>query len=211
MIRRVLIASWAAMAVALAWSLITGPSLRTPDQTGYRLYSTGEYDRASGAFVDSYWRAIALYKAGEFKEAAGIFAGYDTAEGAYNQGNALLFQGLYEDAVERYSRALELKPEWEEPTTNREIALARAAALDFEGGDMTGGKIGADDYVIDNNSARKEGDRNDGSDEETVEGAPLSEGELRAVWLRQVQTDPADFLKSKFNYQLQAQRKGEAK
>jgi Ca-activated chloride channel family protein len=36
-------------------------------------------------------------------------------------------------------------------------------------------------------------------------GDPLSDEELRGLWLRRVQTKPADFLRAKFAYQVQAQ------
>ncbi|MFC4992405.1 hypothetical protein [Rubritalea tangerina] len=36
---------------------------------------------------------------------------------------------------------------------------------------------------------------------EVVEGGKLSDAEMREVWLRKVQTKPADFLKVKFMYQ----------
>jgi hypothetical protein len=35
-------------------------------------------------------------------------------------------------------------------------------------------------------------------------GAPMSDEAVRALWLKSVQTRPADFLKSRFAYQLQA-------
>ena len=37
--------------------------------------------------------------------------------------------------------------------------------------------------------------------EQTDGGEKLSDEELRAIWLRQVQTKPADFLRAKFAYQ----------
>lgn len=198
--QRAYIVIWTAATLLLLGILATQPNLRTPQQKGYNLYLKSEYKDASETFADSYWRATALYRDGQFKEAGNIFASFDTAEGAYNHGNALLFQGNYNEAVKRYTRALELRPNWEDASINREIAIARAAALDFEGGNMTDGKIGADDYVINNNPSQNQSD-NDQT--ETVETAELSDAELRAVWLRQVQTDPADFLRSKFSYQLQ--------
>jgi len=129
------------------------------------------------------WRGVALFRQGEFKTSAGIFAGMDTAEAAFNHGNALVMQGLYDAAAERYARALELRPDWADATNNREIALARAAMLKQEGGEGTGGMLGADE------------------DEQTEGGEAMSDEELRAVWLRQVQTKPADFLAAKFAYQ----------
>lgn len=197
--------TWTTCALILLGVLLSGAPLRTADQKGYTLHSRSEYTEASQTFSDSYWRAIALYRAGNFKQAAGIFAGYDTADGCFNHGNALLFQGNYTEAALRYERALKLRPNWDAAQTNRTIALARAEALNFEGGNMTDGKIGADDYIINDKPGQQ---HNDSDQTETVESTQISDAELRAVWLRQVQTDPSDFLKSKFRYQLQQQGGG---
>ena len=171
-------------------------SLLTPDQHGYRLFAQANYAQAGTRFVDPMWRGTSLFRDGEFEAAASLFAGYDTAEGAFNQGNALVMQGQYEAAVARYARALELRPDWEDATVNRDIAQARAEALKKEGGDMTGGKLGADDVVFD------QGKPPPSAGEERVQEAQGgSDAELRAIWLRQVQTRPADFLRAKFAYQ----------
>ena len=119
---------WLACTATSVAILLSGSPLRTPDQKGHELYSNSAYIESADTFADSYWRAIALYRAGNFKEAAGIFAGYDTAEGCFNHGNALLFQGNYNEAAKRYERALEHRPNWEAAQTNRAIALARAEA-----------------------------------------------------------------------------------
>ena len=105
----------------------------------------GDPEAALEEFSDPMWRGVALYRQGEFEQAAGVFAGFDTPEAALNQGYSLVFMGKYDEAVARYDRALELRPDWEPAVVNREIAVARAAALDFEGGDMTGGMLGADE------------------------------------------------------------------
>jgi len=168
-----------------SYSLATGAvTLLTPDQQGQRFFARGDFAEASNRFTDPMWRGVALFRQGEFKTSAGIFAGMDTAEAAFNHGNALVMQGLYDAAAERYARALELRPDWADATNNREIALARAAMLKQEGGEGTGGMLGADD-----------------GDEQTEGGEAMSDEELRAVWLRQVQTKPADFLAAKFAYQ----------
>lgn len=200
---------WCLTMIILAASLLTNAgSIRRADDRGYQLYATGEYKEASNTFSSSYWQAIALYRDGQFENAANIFAGYDTDESNFNQGNALLFLGNYLAAAERYTRALELHPDWQPALTNREIALARAKLLEAEGGEGTGGKLGADEIVI-TNTPKSSNPEND--QQETVAGAPLSDAELRAVWLRQVQTNPADFLKSKFSYQASQQTKEAAK
>ena len=65
-----------------------------------------------------------------------------------------------------------------------------------EGGDMGDQKIGADDVVFDKN--KKQG----GQDTETEASEPLSDSAMQEMWLRRVQTKPADFLRSKFSFQL---------
>ena len=169
----------------------------TPDQRGYRLFQEGRYQDAARTFVDPQWQAAARYRDGNFREAAAILSGYDTATGAFNHGNSLVMLGNYEDAIKRYERALELKPDWQAAENNLEIAAARAERTRKEGGEMTGGMLAADDITFTRGKASPEA-----GDEIVEEQTPLSDAEMRAVWLRNVQTRPADFLRSKFSYQL---------
>jgi len=171
-------------------------SLLTPDQQAHRLFEEGDYETAAADFADPMWRGVTLFRQGEFEQAAGVFAGFDTAEAAFNQGNALIMLGKYDEAVGRYERALELRPDWEPAIVNRNIAVTRAERLKQEGGDMTGGMLGADDIVF----SDKKSPPSDQT-EQTDGGQPMSEEEMRAIWLRQVTTKPADFLRAKFAYQ----------
>jgi len=183
--------------IAGIYSLASGSvALLTPDQQGYRHFQRGEYGEAAESFADPKWIGIALFRQGEFEKAAGVFAGSDSAESTYNHGNALLMQGRYEAAATLYARALELGPDWDDAAVNHEIALARAAMLRQKGGEGTGGMLEADEIVF------AGGKSPPASGEEQMEGAQeMSDAELRAVWLRQVQTKPADFLEAKFAYQ----------
>jgi len=183
---------------SLAYCLLSGPcALLSADRQAHRAFSHGDYALAARRFVDPQWRATALYRDGEFAQAAGIWSGWDTATGAFNHGNALLLQGLYEQAAQGYTRALELQPGWSAAQENLEIALSRAKALEKEGGDMTGGMLGADEVVFSPPAANNPpGD----TDTEQVEGG-AADAAMREIWLRQVQTRPADFLRSKFAYQ----------
>jgi len=108
--------------------------------------------------------------------------------------------------MKAFDQALLQRPEWNEANENREIARLRSERLKQEGGEGTGGKLEADDYVF--------GEKGETGSPETVEmdgGAKLSDEELRALWLRKVQTRPKDFLRSKFAYQYAQQKKVEGK
>ncbi|MEM6279636.1 MAG: tetratricopeptide repeat protein [Verrucomicrobiota bacterium] len=176
----------------------------TPDQEGQRLYRTGEYAAAAEAFEDPLWKGMAWYRAAEFEKAATQFARRDTAEAHFNRGNALVFRGKYEEAVAAYERAIEKRPDWKEAKENREIAALRAEATKAEGGDMGDQKIGADEIKFDNQK------RDTGEDTEINTEEASTSQDVQALWLRRVQTSPADFLKAKFSYQEATRGKEEA-
>ena len=171
----------------------------TPDQLGERLARVGNWEEAAGQYEDPFRKGVALYRSGQFEEAANVFGFLPGAEAAFNQANSLLMHGQYEQSIGRYDRALQLRPGWSAALTNREIATARRDRLKIDAGNMTGGELGADDIVFDN-SPQNSGTENDQT--ETIDAAQLDSPELGAVWLRQVQTTPAQFLKAKFAYQL---------
>jgi Ca-activated chloride channel family protein len=176
--------------------------LLTPDQRGYRAFEQGDYALASKRFGDPAWRGVALYRDGNFEQAALLFSQLKTPEEIFNHGNALVMQGLYEQAAERYGEALKLRPGWEAAERNLEIAVSRAKALEREGGNMTEGKLGADDIQFSDKP-----DSGQSGEEQTIESEmPANDASLQQIWLRQVQTRPADFLRSKFAYQLSRQQ-----
>ena len=62
----------------------------------------------------------------------------------------------------------------------------------------TGGQLEADEIVSDDRPQQS----GDSKQVEVVSGGKLSDEQLQALWLRRVQTNPADFLRAKFAYQL---------
>ena len=168
----------------------------TPDQQGQRFMVRGEFAAAAESFRDPMRIGVAWFRAGEFEKAEQSFARIASPEAEFNRGNCLVMRGKYDAAVERFDRALELRPDWEDAEVNREIALARAERTRQEGGDMGDQKIGADEIVFDKN--KKGGDQ----DTEVQDTQPLSDASMQAMWLRRVQTKPDDFLRQKFAYQL---------
>lgn len=174
----------------------------TPAQQYQYLYSAKRYEEAAHSAVDPMQKGAALYKAGQFKEAASIFGTVSIPETLYNRGNSYMMQGLYDNAISSYELALKQRPEWTEARENLTLALLRKEKMtppeDDYGG--TGGQLEADEIVFD----QRKGGRSAETTEETDTPA-LSKDEQRALWLRKVQTRPADFLRYKFSHQLSVQ------
>ena len=178
----------------------------TPDQQGERLMKEGKFELAAGKFTSPEKIGSALFLAGDFERAASVFGRSASAEAAYNRGNANIMLGQYDAAIQAYNGALSKRPGWIEAEQNLHIATLRKQALappeDDHGG--TGGQLEADEIVFDDT-----GRVNKSSSEEVIDAADqqFGEDEMRAMWLRKVETRPADFLAVRFNYQLATREK----
>ena len=95
---------------------------KTKDQQGMQAYKAQDYSNASTTFTSPQWQASAHYKAGEYDEALSLFEQDSSASGLYNQGNALMQKGEFEEAAKRYSSALELDPNLEGAEDNHQLA-----------------------------------------------------------------------------------------
>jgi len=168
----------------------------TPDQLGQRSMNQGDFKTAAETFYDPMRQGVAWFRGGEFAKAEQAFARLETPEAEFNRGNCLVMLGQYEAAVKRYDRALELRIDWEDAHINRDIAAARAKSVERKGTDMGDQKLGADEISF------EKGPKNGGQETQTEGEQPLSGADMQALWLRRVQTKPADFLKAKFAHQL---------
>ena len=194
-------------AVLWAWSAAGGSFVSlwlTPDQQGEWLARRHRYEEAAERFRDPMRRGVALYRAGRFKEAAAAFGRVDGARAAYDRGNALVMAGKYADAIASYDRALGRRPHWHQAQANRELADARRRMLEptADGAEDTG-QSDADEIVFDDR-AKQPGAKT----AEIASGGALTDDQVQALWVRRVQTKPADFLRAKFAYQL-SRRSGE--
>lgn len=173
----------------------------TQDQQAQRLLDRGDFAAAAERFRDPERVGAALYRAGEFEAAAAALGRSASPEAAYNRGNALVFLGRYDEAMDSYRKALAERPGWEQARQNLALAALRKARLappdDDYGG--TGGMLEADEIVIDASGRTSQAKGEQVVDAET---GPLSDEALRALWLRRVDTRPRDFLQIRFAYQL---------
>jgi Ca-activated chloride channel family protein len=92
-----------------------------PDQRAARQMQAGHPARAAKLFEDPQWRAAAQYLSGDYAAAAAALRGIDTADAAYNRGNALAKAGRLEAAIKAYDRALELDPNDADARYNRDL------------------------------------------------------------------------------------------
>jgi Ca-activated chloride channel family protein len=174
----------------------------TPDQQGRYWLARDEPLRAARSFEDPLWKGLAYYQAGAFASSSAALAPLETAAGRFRYANALAQQERLSEAMTAYQQALKLAPNFAEAKFNLAwlaglVELDRKKAEDAGDGD---GPPAAGEFAFDEQAAAA-------TDERTIKEIReqgLSEAELRAMWMRRVQTTPADFLRLKFAYQIQA-------
>lgn len=166
----------------------------TADQQGRIAYQRKEFKEAGELFVDPMWKGYAMYRAGQYEEAASVFEGINTAEAAFAQAMAEIRNREYRPAIRSFEKALERQPNFLEAEKNRQITLAileyvETAREQSDTGEEAG--IGADDVVFDNESERGAETQIEATDEQA---APLTSEQ----WLQSIDTSMGDFLRSRF-------------
>ena len=91
------------------------------DQQTAAALARGDANAAAQLATDSAWRGGAAYREGDFARAADEYAKVDSADGAYNRGNALAQSGHLEDALAAYDQALAREPGMPDAVANRKI------------------------------------------------------------------------------------------
>lgn len=173
----------------------------TPDQQGRRAFGDKNYAEAADLFQDPTWRGYALYKAGKYAEATEIFARIDTPKAAFSEGLAHLRSRGYRKAVAAFETALERDPNYTSAAHNLEIARTIVLYIErIREQSDTGeeGGIGADDTVYDNESGRGQ--------ETVVKELGDVQPQSAQQWMRTVDTQTADFLRSRFAMEAAGRR-----
>ncbi len=94
---------------------------RNADQQAHAQLEAGDAETAAENFRSPAWRASALYRAGRYAEAAELWRQSETAQAAYNEGNALARQGDLQGALSAYDRALQRNPKLQDAKDNRAL------------------------------------------------------------------------------------------
>lgn len=93
----------------------------TKDQVANQAYQQGEFAKAQHTFNNEQWKGSAAYKAGDFETAYQHFQNDETAQGLYNQGNALANLGKIDEAIEAYANALKQQPNFHQAKENKAL------------------------------------------------------------------------------------------
>ncbi len=124
-----------------------------PEQQAARALERGDPASAAGVARDPLWKGGALYRGGQYEEAADAFARSDETTAHYNRGNALARAGRLTEALSAYDAALGAQPQHADALHNRALVarlkeqlrqLSRQQQRDQESGgqDQTGGQAG---------------------------------------------------------------------
>ena len=178
----------------------------TPDQQGRRLFEKGEFGAAGERFTDPMWKGIASYAAGDWQGAIAAFSALETPEGYYNLGNAYAQSRQWITAIQTYDKALALRPTFREARANRDLLQGTLDKMQ-ESVDPEEAAKGppptTDEAPVKLREDQLAPDKADPALDammrvERQENAePLSEETLE-IWMRRVDTKPADFLAQKF-------------
>jgi Ca-activated chloride channel homolog len=166
----------------------------TPDQQGRYYFQKAAYERAAERFEDPMWKGLALARAGKYEDALNEFALSDSAEGWYNQGDALAHLGKYPEAVQAFSEALARRNGWPEAQENLDMVKslipppAKKQEEREEPAEDTPDKVQFDEKG-------KQGKKT------KMQMAEMDPKKLAEIWMRNIQTTPADFLRRRFEMQ----------
>jgi Ca-activated chloride channel family protein len=201
------------------------------EQQAARALQRGDPASAAGVARDPLWKGGALYRNGQYEEAADAFAHSDETTAHYNRGNALARAGLLREALSAYDAALGAQPQHADALHNRALVarlmeqlrqLSRQQPRDQEsgpqsqsGGDAredgpTAGQDARDalDQSQDADGSRDEAGRDPAEAAASAQAAqPLDTQPLTAEeWLRRIPDDPGGLLRRKFQLEYSKRR-----
>lgn len=167
----------------------------TPDQQGRWAFEHQHYPTAAEHFTDPYWKGIAAYNAADYDLALASFAQLDTAPAYFYLGNIYTRRFKFDQAIAAYTQALRLQPQFAEAQAN--LALVRALQKDYDSARENAPDIKADKVVNDKPAGKG-----------TSKKVETPQAASDAMWLQNLTTSPADFLRRKFSLQDQAAKGG---
>lgn len=178
----------------------------TRDQQGRILFNQGHYQTAARQFNDTRWKAYSLYASEQFDQAATVYSQLEQTSDILARANALAHARRYVKARDIYQSVLNREPD--NVAANKNIKIVQNIIDDVN-------RMSESQKAEDGDAPQELGDN-----AQTGDGAEKQEGRkqvveqlsaeqilldpsLNAMWLRQVQKNPALFLSNKFHMQNQ--------
>lgn len=166
----------------------------TPDQQGRWAFEHEHFPQAAAHFRDPYWKGIAAYNAADFDLALASFARLDTPQAYFYLGNIYVRRFKFDQAIAAYTQALKLQPTFPQATAN--LALAIALQKDTDSAEQNAPEITPDDIKMDKAPGKGQS-----------QALETEQATSDALWLQNLNTSPAKFLKQKFSLQDQLEGK----
>ncbi len=163
----------------------------TRDQQARWAFEHQHYPQAAALFVDPYWKGIAAYNAADYDLALATFARLDTPQAYFYLGNIYVRRFKFDQAIAAYRQALKLQAQFPEATAN--LALALALQKDTESAEQNAPETKPDKVKFDKAPGKGQ--------TKTVQTEKAASD---ALWLENLSTSPAKFLRNKFSLQDQA-------
>lgn len=185
------------VAAALLWSLrpagfAFADLWLTPDQQGRWFFERGDYARAAQRYRDTMRKGVACFRARDLECAVQSFAHASTADGDYNLGVAQAHAGRLAEALQAFERTLAARPDWRDARENRDLVARILAEARRRAPEEVGSEPSEEPDDIKVDEQGKRGKRG------TVEIEKLGPDAIDKLWLRNVRTDPAEFLRARF-------------
>ncbi|RON52598.1 VWA domain-containing protein [Pseudomonas frederiksbergensis] len=162
----------------------------TKDQQGRWAFEHEHLPQAAALFVDPYWKGIAAYHAADYDQALASFARLQTPQAYFYLGNIYVKRFKFDQAIAAYTQALKLQAQFPEATAN--LALAIALQKDTDSAEQNAPQVKPDEIKMDKAPGKGQS--------KAVQTEQAASDEL---WLQNLTTSPAKFLKQKFSLQDQ--------
>jgi Ca-activated chloride channel family protein len=197
---------WTSAALAVVFIMPPGSGSRgfswidlwlTHDQQGRYYYQKGDYQTAAARFEDPQWKGLAFSRIGDYGAALNAFALGDSAEAWYNQGNALAYLGKYPEAIKAYREALARRSPWQDAQENLTLLASLLPKVKQKSKDPDDEEISPD--VPPDKMKFDEGKHGKKTQ------IKMDPKKMADIWMRNIQTTPADFLRRRFEMQAAAE------
>lgn len=185
-----------ALAIGLGWPAAPAQAnaltdaFFTRDQQGRWAFEHEHLPQAAALFVDPYWKGVAAYHAADYDLALATFTRLDTPQAYFYLGNIYVRRFKFDQAIAAYTQALKLQPQFPEAKAN--LVLAQALLKDTESAEKNAPETKPDEVKFD-----KAPGKGQSKQVETEQAAS------DALWLQNLTTSPAKFLRQKFSLQDQ--------